>query len=315
MVGLVALFLGFRLSYNADWAGFLQPHAAVMVAPLAYLGFWSLTQDDEKAWRTTLLKNGGLILLAHLAMLLPLPLSPDVILFLVASIYLVKLAFFMRYEPDMFAAVAPSDFPTLRLGLYSVLALLALMVAGDVAIVAAILFAPEAFFLQFLSGAAGLLLAFVFVVALVGIPLLVSRPIPGHRVSGKGRDDRRRQTSTREDEELFGALTHLMDEKHLYNDCNLTLIRVARRLGVPARDVSNAVNRCTDENFSRYVNGFRIRSAQVMLRETDLPITEIMLSCGFISKSSFNTEFRRITGQTPSRYRADGQSSHGTYMP
>lgn len=299
MIGAVGLLLGLRLSYGADWAGLVQSHFAVMITPLAYLGFWSLTQEDDKAWRGVLLRNGALILLAHIAMLLPLPLSADVLLFLVTSFYLARLALFVRTEPDAFVAVAPSDVPVLRVGLYTVLTLLGLMVAGDVAIVAAFLFAPEAYFLRFLSGGAGLLSAFVFVIALVGIPLLVSRRAPG-----LGLDEGPKQ-ATREDQDLFAALTVLMEDKHLYTDSNLTLVRVARRLGVPARDVSNAVNRCGAENFSRTVNGFRIRSAQAMLRETDLPVTEIMLSCGFVSKSSFNTEFRRITGKTPSQFRAE----------
>lgn len=300
MVGVVGLLLGLRLTYDAAWAGLVQPHFAVMIAPLAYLGFWSLTQEDDKAWRGVLLRNGGLILLAHLAMLLPLPLSADVLLFLVASFYLARLALFARYDGDAFVAVAPSDVPALRITLYIVLTLLGLMVAGDVAIVAAIMFAPEAYFLRFLSGGAGLLSAFVFVIALVGIPLLVSRRAPG---PGLGEGPRQ---ATREDQLVFAALTGLMEDKRLYSDSNLTLARVARRLGVPARDVSNAVNRCGAENFSRTINGFRIRSAQTMLNETDLPVTEIMLSCGFVSKSSFNTEFRRITGKTPSQFRADG---------
>ena len=73
---------------------------------------------------------------------------------------------------------------------------------------------------------------------------------------------------------------------------------------MPIRDVSNATNRLTGENFSRYVNGFRVRHAQRALLETDLPITEVMFDAGFVSKSSFNTEFRRVVGQTPSQYRA-----------
>jgi AraC-like DNA-binding protein len=60
----------------------------------------------------------------------------------------------------------------------------------------------------------------------------------------------------------------------------------------------------TGENFSRYINGFRVRHAQAALRETELPITEVMFDAGFISKSSFNTEFRRIVGQTPSQFRS-----------
>jgi AraC-like DNA-binding protein len=30
-----------------------------------------------------------------------------------------------------------------------------------------------------------------------------------------------------------------------------------------------------------------------------------MFEAGFVSKSSFNTEFRRVTGKTPSQFRAE----------
>lgn len=300
MIGTVALLLGLRLAYGAPWAGLVQPHLAAMIAPLAYLGFWSLTQDDRQAWRRAGILHGGLIAAAQLAMLLPLPLSTDVILFVVSSAYLAGLARFVRFEPDAFVALAPTDLFSVRLGLFAALALLALMVAGDVAIVAALIFAPEGFFLPFLGGVAGFFSAFIVVLALVGIPLLVGRPLPN---ASRATPSQRQPTD--EDERLFQALTSLMEDKRLFTDSNLTLARIARRLGVPARDLSQAVNRKTGENVTRTINGFRIRSAQAMLRETDLPVTEIMLSCGFLSKSSFNTDFRRITGQTPSQYRAE----------
>jgi AraC-like DNA-binding protein len=303
MVGAVGLLLGLRLSYEANWAGLLQPHVAVMITPLAYLGFWSLTQEDEQAVHLALLRNGALILVVQLAMLLPLPLSTDIVLFLIACFYLARLALLLRTQADDYVAVAPADVSLVRLGLYAVLFLLGLMVAGDAIIVAAILFAPETHFLRFLSGGAGVLSACVFVLALIGIPLLM-----GQRDPEAGTKALSRQASDA-DRNLYQALTDLMEDKRLYTDSNLTLARTARRLGVPARDVSQAVNRCAAENFSRTINGFRVRSAQTMLRETDLPVTEVMLSCGFVSKSSFNTEFRRITGTTPSAFRAGNQTS------
>jgi AraC-like DNA-binding protein len=103
---------------------------------------------------------------------------------------------------------------------------------------------------------------------------------------------------------MMATLDAFMNDKHVYTDSNLTLARVARRLSVPARDVSTAINRTTGENFSRYINGFRVRHAQGALRETELPITEVMFDAGFVSKSSFNTEFRRVTGRTPSQFRS-----------
>jgi len=47
----------------------------------------------------------------------------------------------------------------------------------------------------------------------------------------------------------------------------------------------------------------RIRQASHLLAETDLPVTEIGLQCGFENPSYFAQAFRRITGQSPKSYR------------
>ena len=291
----IGLLLGFRLSFGSDWAARLQPLVAVMVAPSAYLGFRALTQDANASWRRILLWNAGPVVVAQLAIVLPIPASADVFVLGITSVYLFRTARFLRYGADDFVHVPPHAMHVLRSSLYAVIILLGLMVATDLLIVAASLFASDAFILRFLTGASGVLTAFVVVVALVGVPMVLRGPKSG---------EARTEAPNERDRALMTALDALMNEKHLYTDNGLTLARVARRLSVPVRDVSNATNRLTGDNFSRYINGFRIRHAQRALRETDLSIVKVMLDAGFVSKSSFNTEFRRIVGQTPSQFRA-----------
>jgi AraC-like DNA-binding protein len=148
-----------------------------------------------------------------------------------------------------------------------------------------------------LTGVSGLFVGFVFVVALIGVPLILrasQRVAPGHVAPSDA------------DHALMQTLNELMKDKELFRDSDLTLARVAKRLSVPARDLSGAINRTTSENFSRYINGYRIAYAKGALRQTDLPVTEVMFEAGFLSKSSFNMEFRRLTGLTPSQFRSKG---------
>ena len=100
---------------------------------------------------------------------------------------------------------------------------------------------------------------------------------------------------------IMGDVAALLDGHKLYRDSELTLSRIARRLGLPAKRVSEAINRQTGENVSRYVNGFRISAACVML-EAGRSVTEAMLDSGFATKSNFNREFRRVTGQAPTEW-------------
>lgn len=296
----IGLLLGFRLSLGSTWVGQVQPLIAVMIAPSAYLGLAALAHGSISRWRKTLLVNGLPIVIAQLAILAKLPVSADVFVLGITSVYLFRTARLLRYDADEFVHVAPHAVRFLRIAIFGLIVLLGLMVATDVLIVAASLFAQDTFILSLLTGMSGVFTGFIFFAALVGTPMLLHL--------GRNKATKAEQASD-SDREMLTVLDKLMNEKHIYTDSNMTLARVARRLSVPVRDVSTAINRMTDENFSRYINGYRIRHAQKALLETELPIAEVMFDAGFVSKSSFNTEFRRIVGQTPSQFRAEKASA------
>ncbi len=104
--------------------------------------------------------------------------------------------------------------------------------------------------------------------------------------------------------EIMARLEALMDKDRLYLDPDLTLGRLARRLRLPAKQLSAAINRSTGENVSRYVNRARVAEAQRALKAGQ-SVTQSMLSAGFQTKSNFNREFLRVTGQTPSAWSSD----------
>lgn len=106
-----------------------------------------------------------------------------------------------------------------------------------------------------------------------------------------------------EDADMIARVNELMQEKKLYRDANLNLNRLARRAGIPARQISAAINRATARNVSQYVNGYRVSEACRLLTETDQSVTEIMLAVGFQTKPNFNREFRRVTDMTPLAWR------------
>lgn len=104
--------------------------------------------------------------------------------------------------------------------------------------------------------------------------------------------------ASEEDATLIAALEQLMVEKRLWLDPDLTLARIARRMGVPAKVLSGAVNRVKGENISRVVNGWRVGHAAGLLKE-GASVTEAMLASGFSTKSNFNREFLRVMGRAP----------------
>lgn len=103
------------------------------------------------------------------------------------------------------------------------------------------------------------------------------------------------------DPDTMPRLEALMARERPYLDPDLTLTRLARRLGVPAKKLSIAINHTTGENVSRYINTARIQAAQQALRAGE-NVTSAMLSSGFNTKSNFNREFLRVTGESPSAW-------------
>ncbi|WP_116870923.1 helix-turn-helix domain-containing protein [Vibrio splendidus] len=107
--------------------------------------------------------------------------------------------------------------------------------------------------------------------------------------------------------QIMAKFDALMSEHQLFKDPDLSLNRLARKLGIPARKISSAVNQTHQQNISKVINAYRVEYAKALLKQTDEAITDIFLSSGFQTKSNFNREFSRITGQTPSEFRSSPQ--------
>ena len=110
-------------------------------------------------------------------------------------------------------------------------------------------------------------------------------------------------TDLAEDAALMVRLDDLLRGQTLYLDPDLSLNRLSRRLHVPAKRLSIAINRHTGGNVSRLINRCRVDAACKRLAKGET-VTEAMLASGFNTKSNFNREFLRVTGQSPSGWRA-----------
>ncbi|MEL6619917.1 MAG: AraC family transcriptional regulator [Pseudomonadota bacterium] len=103
------------------------------------------------------------------------------------------------------------------------------------------------------------------------------------------------------DTAVWDAVQTHMGEHRPYLDPDLTLAKLARKLGIPAKTISTTINRATGQNVSRYVNDARIETAMILLKQGET-VTNAMLSSGFNTKSNFNREFLRVTGTSPSKW-------------
>lgn len=123
-----------------------------------------------------------------------------------------------------------------------------------------------------------------------------------HRIQSEGFIS---QTSRRSDRRklLLDTMNTVFEYLDEHYDENLTLEKVADVAGFSKYHFSRLFKQCSGYNFYDYLCHRRIKAAEVLLMNPDLPITEIALQSGFSSLSSFNRTFKKLKSCTPSEYR------------
>lgn len=86
----------------------------------------------------------------------------------------------------------------------------------------------------------------------------------------------------------------------LQGDCSQK--RVAAALGVSNRTLVRKLANCR-VNYHQLIEGARFSTSRTLMRETNLPITEIAAALGYNEVSSFTRAFRRWSGISPSQWR------------
>lgn len=83
----------------------------------------------------------------------------------------------------------------------------------------------------------------------------------------------------------------------------ITLSDVAKEIHLNASYLSTLFRQVTGVTFKEYLNRIRIEEAQRLLLNTDYPIMQIAVSCGFSDQSYFTKVFKKHTGLTPKQFR------------
>ena len=105
--------------------------------------------------------------------------------------------------------------------------------------------------------------------------------------------------------DLLKRLDNLIEEKGIFRLQDLTIADVARELGEHPRTISVALNTYYKKNFNSYINHYRIRHAETLLKSgyaQSKSIEGLSQEVGFRSKASFYKAFKENTGITPVEY-------------
>lgn len=106
--------------------------------------------------------------------------------------------------------------------------------------------------------------------------------------------------------QYLAKLEVCMTQEQLFKNSQLRLQDLADHLDIPSHHLSQTVNSELKQNFYDYVNYWRVEHVKSQFKDPSqnhLKILAIAFDAGFNSKSTFNTIFKKSTGQTPSAYR------------
>ena len=84
----------------------------------------------------------------------------------------------------------------------------------------------------------------------------------------------------------------------------LTPSELARIAGLPPARFARVIKRIFGLTPIHLITKTRLAAASQLLRETQRPVADIALECGFYDHSAFTRSFRSATGTTPTEFRA-----------
>lgn len=286
--------VGLRWGYELEEFRYLLPIIASSLPPLVYASFRSLIRRDSKP-NDRHLWHIAAFPAAVTVILLTIPILLDFGLIVLFVGYALALLYLGRTGPDGLDDARFDSAISAHRALVIAAILLCLSAFFDLAVLMDFEWTNGKNAALIVSNANLLGLLFVGLTAMVASRAKPSAPVSHEENEDDARDE--------QDRDSLARIEHILVQNRLYLDENLTLIRLARKVGLPARQISSSINRITGKNVSQYINDYRITEACRLLRDTALPVTTIMFESGFQTKSNFNREFRRVTSLSPANWR------------
>lgn len=294
LCAIEALLVGLRFGYGIEALIPLQRTLPLFLGPLMYLGFAAMTVGRREFPRVALRHLcAPIIILALFWFTVDDLRHLDWVISGSYLFYMIALFLLWRKGPDALVHARIEVAQSVSSWIIRAICLLLFVLTLDSAIALDFAINQGANVTALISfGTIPLIL--ILLAILITLPPMLTRSSPAMRTTT--------EFGTK-DAETEAKLRNLMDEERLFLDPNLTVQRLAKRLHLPARSVSGAINRTRGLNVSQYVNEFRLAHASEMLINSGDSVAKVAELSGFLARSNFYREFQRVFGQSPAEYR------------
>jgi len=110
-----------------------------------------------------------------------------------------------------------------------------------------------------------------------------------------------------ENNKTLEKLRNIMLDEKIYLEQELSLGKIANKLGIHSYQLTKLLNDQLNKNFFEFVNEYRVDEFKRLVTNpanNHISILGLALDAGFNSKATFNRFFKNSTGLTPSEFRA-----------
>lgn len=106
-------------------------------------------------------------------------------------------------------------------------------------------------------------------------------------------------------EEWKIKIENLIQQEKLYQNPELNITEVAKKLQTNVAVISKAINQGFQMNFNDFINNYRVEAVKIMFTKNEhkkSTLLGIAFDCGFNSKATFNRAFKKNTSISPKEY-------------
>ncbi len=288
VLALGSLMVGLRFGYGIQALVPVQRVLPLFGGPFLYLAFAVLTVDASRARRRVAIHIGvAFVIAVTLHVLATQFVGTDAALALSSLIYGTLIFATWVRGPNFLRRARLEMVPGLRIGMLFASGFLVVSALLDSVIAISFALQGEIAAVRIIS-VASTCLALAMAVLIYMLGRGKAAPIDLPRIT---------EGSTE------ASIRKMLIDTEFYLDSDLTVERLAKRMSLPVRQVSSAINDETGLNVSQYVNQFRLEHAAKLLVESKESVAKVMESSGFLTRSNFYREFQRVYGQSPAAYR------------